>query len=414
MNKKAGRKKLLVYLLTIFLSALYIFFGNRVANQNKINYTVDYNTGTPQKAKVTQVLDEHYERIAYDGYETRDRLILFEAEFTKGFRKGEVFQAIQSIDSMYAIEQRVVSPGDRIVVYNNQDISTPEIKYMFAVFDKIPFIWGLCRLFCILLLVLGRRNGVNTLVSLAFTIAAIFFVFIPAVLNGGNVYLWSISTCIYIILMTLLIISGISKKSLAAMIGCASGVCVAGIITLITDRVIHLTGLTTEDAMYLLFLNSENPIDLRAIVFAAIILGAVGAIMDVSMSLSSSLAELRDQVGDMTASQITRSGMVVGRDIMGTMANTLILAYIGSSLSVTLLLSAYNNSPLLLFNSEMIIVELLQAVAGSLGILLTIPLTSVICGFLYRSGTGNKDLEMETAYEEEYLNNPEYTEYTEE
>ena len=88
----------------------------------------------------------------------------------------------------------------------------------------------------------------------------------------------------------------------------------------------------------------------------------------------------------MTAAQITRSGMVVGRDIMGTMANTLILAYIGSSLSVTLLLAAYNSAtPLLMFNSEMILVELLQAVAGSLGILLTIPLTSAVCGVLYRS-----------------------------
>ena len=160
----------------------------------------------------------------------------------------------------------------------------------------------------------------------------------------------------------------------------------AGVITVAANTVCQLTGLTTEDSMYLLFLNSEKPIDLRAIIFAAIILGAVGAIMDVSMSLSSSLAEMKEQAGNMSAAQITRSGMVVGRDIMGTMANTLILAYIGSSLSVTLLLAAYNSStPLLLFNSEMILVELLQAVAGSLGILLTIPLTSLVCGVLYRN-----------------------------
>ena len=109
------------------------------------------------------------------------------------------------------------------------------------------------------------------------------------------------------------------------------------------------------------------------------------------MSLSSSLAELKEQVGNMSAKQITRSGMVIGRDIMGTMANTLILAYIGSSLSVTLLLAAYNSTqPLLLFNTEMILVELLQAVAGSLGILLTIPLTSIICGFLYTDENDSK------------------------
>ena len=109
----------------------------------------------------------------------------------------------------------------------------------------------------------------------------------------------------------------------------------------------------------------------------------IGAISEMN---EAELAELKEQAGGMTSSQLTRSGMVIGRDIMGTMANTLILAYIGSSLSVTLLLAAYNaSSPLLLFNTEMILVELLQAVAGSLGILLTIPLTSIVCGILYRS-----------------------------
>lgn len=389
------KKDNIIFVITVILSALYIFVANKAATANKVDYTSNYAAGTPQKVEVTQIIDPNYEKVVYEGYETDDRIILFEAKYLKGYRKGETFQAIQSIDSMYAIEQRVVQPGDKVIVYLNQNYSVPEIKYMFAEYYRVDFIIFLYAVFCLLLLVLGRKNGVNTLVSLAFTVASVFFVFIPAVLNGGNVYSWSISTCIYIIVMTLLIISGISKKSLAAMIGCASGVCVAGALTLIANRVCHLTGLTTEDAMYLLFLNSENPIDLNAIIFAAIILGAVGAIMDVSMSLSSSLSELKEQVGNMTSKQITRSGMVIGRDIMGTMANTLILAYIGSSLSVTLLLAAYNSAqPLLLFNTEMILVELLQAVAGSLGILLTIPLTSVICGFLY----GDSDAESKKKY----------------
>lgn len=382
-------KKTLVYVLTILLSALYIYFGNKVATLNPVDYSLDTGTGTPQKVKVTQIIDANYGDIVYNGYETEDKVILFEAQFLKGYRKGETFRAVQYVDSMYAIDQRIVAPGDKIIVYLNQNMSVPDVKYMFAEFYRVDFIIFLCVRFCVLLLIFGRKNGVNTLVSLLFTVGSVFFVFIPAVLNGGSIYSWSISTCIYIIFMTLLIISGFSKKSLAAMIGCSSGVLVAGIITLIANKVMYLTGLTTEDSMYLLFLNQERPIDLKAIIFAAIILGAVGAIMDVSMSLSSSLAEIRNKVGEMSAAQITKSGMVVGRDIMGTMANTLILAYIGSSLSVTLLLAAHSNNPLLLFNTEMILVELLQAISGSLGILLTIPLTSIICGILYRSGTGD-------------------------
>ena len=120
-----------------------------------------------------------------------------------------------------------------------------------------------------------------------------------------------------------------------------------------------------------LLLNDGQHVVIKAIIFAVIIIGAIGAIMDVFVSISSSLAELKEQAKDMTATQLTASGMVIGRDIMGTMANTLILAYIGSSLSVTLLLFAYNSSTLLLFNTELIIVELLQAIAGSFGILLT-------------------------------------------
>lgn len=380
------KKDRLIYILTIILSAMYIFFGNKVANVNKIDYSLNQDIGTPVKAKVVKVIDENYADVVFAGFETDDEIILFEAQIQTGYRKGEVVTAIQQIDSMYAVRQKTVEAGDKIVLYKNQNEAAVNIRYMFAVYNRIDFIILLWLAFFVLLLALGKRNGLNTLVSLTFTVASIFYVFIPAVLNGGNIYSWSISTCIYIILMTLMIISGFSKKSLAAMIGCSSGVLAAGVITVAANTICQLTGLTTEDSMYLLFLNSEKPIDLRAIIFAAIILGAVGAIMDVSMSLSSSLAEMKEQAGNMSAAQITRSGMVVGRDIMGTMANTLILAYIGSSLSVTLLLAAYNSStPLLLFNSEMILVELLQAVAGSLGILLTIPLTSLVCGVLYRN-----------------------------
>ncbi|MBQ8604862.1 MAG: YibE/F family protein [Oscillospiraceae bacterium] len=381
----------IIYILTIVFSLLFIFIGNKAANVNKIDYSLNYETGTPQKARVTRVIDPEYQKIVYNGFETDDKIILFEAEFLTGYRKGTVFTAIQSIDSMYAIDQRVVTPGDKVVVYLNQNHNAPDVKYMFAEYHRVDFIFLLYALFAVLLVVLGRRKGLNTLVSLSFTVASIFYVFIPAVLNGGNIYSWSISTCIFINVVPLLINNGASKKSLAAMIGCAAGVCVSGILTVLATEICHLTGLTTEDAMYLLFLNNENPIDLKAVIFAAIIFGAVGAVMDVSLSLSSSLAELKEQAGDMTARQLTRSGMVIGRDIMGTMTDTLILAYIGSSLSVTLLLAAYNaSSPLLLFNTEMILVELLQAVAGSLGILLTIPLTSVICGILYRSDDNSK------------------------
>ncbi|MEG3028974.1 MAG: YibE/F family protein [Oscillospiraceae bacterium] len=381
MSKK--NKQTVAYILTVVFSLLYIFLGNRIATRNHIS-RADLTLGVPEKVQVTAVLDSNYEHTLHgdDASARSESIILFTAKFLSGYKKGEEVKAVQRIDDMYAIEMRHVAEGDKIIVFANPDESI-DVKYMFAEFYRVDFLIFLSLAFCVLLLIFGRTKGVNTLISLTFTVVSIFYVFIPAVLNNENIYFWSVCTCIFIILMTLLIVSGFTRKSLAAMAGCFSGVCVSGILVLISDQFIHMTGLVNEDSMYLLMLNDKEPISIKAVIFAAIIIGAIGAIMDVSMSISASLAELKEQVGQMSAGQITKSGLAIGRDIMGTMANTLILAYIGSSLSVTLLLAAYNSSMLLLFNTEMIIVELLQAITGSFGILLTIPLTSVICGILY-------------------------------
>jgi uncharacterized membrane protein len=158
---------------------------------------------------------------------------------------------------------------------------------------------------------------------------------------------------------------------------------VTGIITVIMDKVLFLTGIVDENSRYLANLPLETSIDLRAIVFSGIIIGAMGAIMDVSMSISSSLWELKEKAGNITFEALFRSGLTIGRDIMGSMANTLILAYIGTSLSVVLILSVYSDSLVTLFNMEMITLEILQALAGSFGILLAMPLTAFFCATIY-------------------------------
>lgn len=144
-----------------------------------------------------------------------------------------------------------------------------------------------------------------------------------------------------------------------------------------------MTGLLEEESIYLVQLYPDNPINLKAIIFAMIIVGAVGAVMDVSMSISSSLYELRIKSPTIQPKELMRSGFTIGRDMMGTMANTLVLAYIGSSLTCVLLLVAYNANLQQVLNKEIIVAEILQALAGSMGMLLTLPLTSVVCAAIY-------------------------------
>ena len=383
-------KQKIIYVLTVVLCVLLLFAGRKFATARP---AVE-NTGTvtvSEKVKVTAVIDPDYEKTAFpDDWEMRgESIVLFEGEFMNGYKKGERELMVQRVDDLYAVEMRPVSEGDKIAVYRNPDEQI-DVNYMFAEYNRVTILWWLVGAFMFLLLLFGRKKGVSTIISLALTIGAIFLVFVPAVLSYCNIYLWSLMTCVYIIFMTLLIVNGYTKKSLAAIIGCVGGVAVTGALVKFCDLFLHTTGLVDEDALYLMMLNPENPLDIKAVVFAAIIIGAVGAVMDVAMDISSALAELKSQVPDISTAQIVKSGFTIGRDIIGTMSNTLILAYIGSSLSCTLLMVAGNPSLLLLFNTEMIVVELLQTIAGSFGMLLTIPLTSVVCGVLYGSEGGKE------------------------
>lgn len=380
----------IIYVLTVILCVLLLVAGRKFATANP---SVE-NVGTVQvseKVKVVKVLDPEYEKTAFpDDWEMRgESIVLFEGEFMEGYKKGETETMIQRVDNLYAVEMRPVSAGDKIAVYRNPD-SQINVGYMFAEYNRVTILWWLVAAFMFLLLLFGRGKGVSTILSLGLTIGAIFLVFVPAVLSYRNIYIWSLMTCVYIIFMTLLIVNGYTKKSLAAIIGCLGGVVVTGSLVKFCDLFLHTTGLVDEDALYLMMLNPENPLDIKAVVFAAIIIGAVGAVMDVAMDIASALAELKSQVGDISRTQIIKSGFTIGRDIIGTMSNTLILAYIGSCLSCTLLMVAGNPSLLLLFNTEMIVVELLQTIAGSFGMLLTIPLTSVVCGVLY-GGNGEDE-----------------------
>ena len=375
---KPSRKQIIVYGVTLILSLLYVFVGHHVAMKGMLTISDPEMNLVPYKAKVEKILS----REALPEEEGGGFRIFFDAKILSGEKKGQVVTALQESDPYTPVQLKEVSYGDKVLVYetNVEDVGA---SWMLGEYLRTDALIWLGVLFCVGLLIFGRMKGLNTLVSLVFTCLSVFIVFIPSVLSGQNIYLWSSLTCLFITVMTLLFINGADRKTLAAGIGCFSGVAVSGLLTLVMGQLLHLTGMLDEDSMYLYLLHEDRPVDLKAVIFASIIIGAIGAIMDVAMSVSSSLMEIRSKAGTMSRRELFQSGITIGRDMMGTMANTLVLAYIGSSLSVTLLLVVYSSSMLALLNREMIIVEILNALVGSLGILLTIPLTSLVCALLF-------------------------------
>ncbi|MBE6771440.1 MAG: YibE/F family protein [Ruminococcaceae bacterium] len=376
-------KQAVYQIIAVFVSALLILFAYLYVGDGGSIFKGTME-GETLKCKVIRVNDVLTDNVSG---ESEFVTVLFKAQVRNGELRGKTIDVVQEIDKSYVFCPKQVEQGDDILVEGYTQ--NGERQFYFGDYVRVtPLIW-LLIVFCALIIVFSKMQGLKTVISLALTCLSVFVVLIPAILNGHNIYFWSVAVCVYITVMTLSIVSGFTIKSLCAGIGCVCGVICSGLIVLIMDKFLNMTGMLEEESVYLLQLYPDNPINLKAIIFAMIIVGAVGAVMDVAMSISSSLYELRIKSPAISSKELMKSGFVIGRDMMGTMANTLVLAYIGSSLTCVLLLVAYNANIEQVINKEMIVAEILQALAGSLGILLTLPLTSAVCSVIYKEGQSN-------------------------
>lgn len=223
-------------------------------------------------------------------------------------------------------------------------------------------------LFFALILVIGRKQGLKAILGLLITVIAIWYVMVSSIYEGNSPIVMSIVTCFIIIIFTFIVIAGINKKSATAAIGTIGGVTLAGIISSIFGVLTKLSG--GQEEAILLSENAPNiAFNFRELLFAGIVIAALGACMDVGMSIASALDELKQKNPDMTWKELFKSGMNIGGDVIGTMTNTLILAYVGGALTTILLFMASNMSLTEIINKEIICSEIVSALSGSMGVI---------------------------------------------
>ncbi len=370
--KEATTRERIIITVVIVISFLLIYFGNQIVMRDVAFFNSD-NDLIVGKAEVTGVLND-----TPNEYNT----ILFECLVIEGEKAGQTIVAAQAVEPVAGDTIKQVEKGDVIFLGDASGFEAGA-DWFFYEYERSGGVLWLGIAFGVLLIIFGRSKGFRTIISLLYTCVTIFFVFIPAILAGYNVYLSAIMTCIFITATTLLIVQGPNSKTLAAGFGCIGGLFVVSLITVGMSQILKLSGLVDQESYFLLYLDTAEPINLRAIVFASITIGAAGAILDIAVDISASLSEVHRHAPNLSLWQTVKSGITIGQDIVGSMANTLILAYIGSSLSLILLLLVHSGSPEDLLNSELITIEILQALAGSIGILFAIPLTAFSCGILY-------------------------------
>ena len=240
-------------------------------------------------------------------------------------------------------------------------------------------VYYLVGVFILALLLVGRLKGLKTIITLAVTIMLIFWFLLPMLLEGHSPIILAIVTAGVAITFTLLVIGGFNRKSLVAIAGTICGVIVAGIMAFWAGSLARLTGFGTHEAQMLYFL--DHTIDFRGLLFAGIIIGSLGAITDVGMSVASAAAEIKQACPDIKPGELFRGAFNVGRDIMGTMANTLILAYVGAATPLLLLVMGHRIDWLKIINMDQIATEFVRGIAGSIGLVAAVPITAFLAAY---------------------------------
>lgn len=367
-------KKLLIFFLMFALTC----FGNVFAYDDYEAYNL--------KAKVITASDEETVNDGYTDYLIQNvRVKILDKRF-----KDEEFDIVYYLED--GINTRLplyekCKVGDIVYVYGLYENGKLSVDAL-AFYDKTPWIIAICIIYSLMIIIFGGKKGVKALLSLVITIVLIFKALVPAILNGYNPIVVTILLSSIVISLTFLIISGLSKKTLVAVSGTIAGVVAAGVIGFTFSNLMRLNGINEHARMISTAFSTEKEmISFKNVMLAAIMISALGACMDVGMSISSALCELKEKKPEMSKKQLIKSGMNIGRDVMGTMTNTLILAYVGSAMLCILLYSINDFELSFVLNAEDISTEVLKSLAGSIGLICTIPFTAILGGLVM----GNKE-----------------------
>lgn len=251
-------------------------------------------------------------------------------------------------------------------------------------YDRFKAVVGFLSFFCLLLMVVGGKKGVKSVLALVITFVSFLFFFFPLIMHGIAPLVAAVITSCLILALTVWLICGSTCKALAAGIAAFGGVLSAGISAEVFGQMAHLSGYNVSNIEALLFVGQNTRIDVGQLLFAGILFASLGAVLDIAMDVSAAVSELHQMNPEKNARTLFQSGMNVGQDVMGTMAATLILAVFGGSLGTWVLDYVYDLPFLQLVNSNSLDIVIMQGLSGGIGVIMTVPLASAASALLAR------------------------------
>lgn len=373
------KKRIVKNIFVIIAFSLVLILALVLANKDRPEYTTTRETGVEyETAKVLAITEDNSE-VDRDTEGVLRGSAELKVEILTGRYKGDICFVTNYFSALYNVN---VKPGDTVCV--RIDTAGDGI-YSCNIYNynRVPLMIGLVVLFFLVLAVIGGFQGIKAFAGLAYTVLCIFGILLPLTLKGvqpipltcGIIFFTS-SVCFYLI-------GGFSRKTVSAALGCFSGVLIAALLAQVAANIGGISTFQMDEAEALLLLKSTTAIKLRGLFTSGILIAAMGAVMDIAMSIASALEEVHNINPERDARQLFTSGLNIGRDAMGTMANTLVLAYVGSALNMCVLIYSYGVGLRQLLCTDFVAIEIIRAIAGSVGIICAVPCVSIIAALLY-------------------------------
>lgn len=367
--------------IAVLLAAAVIFIAARIWVSPASGEDIDaqpeefaeYDTGT-----VLEILSDSTEADdAADGGYRGDQLML--VEMTSGRYEGETMQVYNYVGPLYGAPLKV---GDSavLIVSTYADGSHTATVYEF---NRLLALAAIVALFVIATVLVGGKTGAKSLVGLVITLICIFLILLPMLMKGFPTLLTVFLVCAYVAVVSFTILGGVSRKTLCASLATICGIAVALLFGLAAQGLARIDGLRLADVEPLLQLRQTGtPIGLRYLLVGGIVISALGAVMDVAMSIASAISEIHSVDPARSVKELFRSGMNIGRDMVGTMTNTLILAFLGNSFVIVIYLYSIGLQPYQLLSSSYFAIEVISGISSSIGVIISVPLTALISAYV--------------------------------
>lgn len=363
---------LMIMLLTIIFSTIFQNF--LVKSYSRVNSsTVDFVSG--------EVLDIEKNDIEYDenlkiylGHQVLNVRIL------EGENKGDEIVLDNYLTAAHNVH---VTKGAKVIITADEPEGV-EPYYTVYQFDRQIGMTVFIFILFFFMICIGKGKGVKSIVGLGYTLYFIVYILLPTVFSGWSPILMTIITIICSTAVTLLLLNGESQKTYSAVLSTILGICLSGIIYYIMSYVLHINGFSSDEAESLVLINQATGLEIKDLLFVGILISSLGAIMDVAMSIVSAIYEIHFHKQELNVRELFHSGIEIGKDMIGTMSNTLILAFVGSAFVSLLVLFSFQVDLKQLINSNYIIVEMAQGLTGTMGVILTVPIASFISAYLLK------------------------------